>query len=132
MGAAKGRGRSYEPVAGDTLLMLGAFWVLDGVAERIIDLKRKGVRLGVLIHDIIPITHSEFCEKSLTDVFKSYFFSVISISDFVLTISDHSGRAVCNFIAQNNLPDTPVRTLRSAHKTWETPARSLPVSAEVA
>ena len=131
MRSAKGLGRSYEPVEGDTLLMLGAFWVLEGVAERIIDLKRKGVRLGVLIHDIIPITHSEFCEKSLTDVFKSYFFSVISIADFVLTVSDHSGRAVRNFITQNNLPDTPVRTLRSAHKTWEAAAKTIPVSAEV-
>ena len=119
MRSAKGLGRSYEPVEGDTLLMLGAFWVLEGVTERIIDLKRKGVHLGVLIHDIIPITHPEFCEKALTDEFKSYFFSVISISDFVLTISDHSGQAVRKFIEQNNLPDTPVRTLRSAHKTWE-------------
>ncbi len=112
MRSARGLGRSYEPVEGDTLLMLGAFWVLEGVTERIIDLKRKGIRLGVLIHDIIPITHPEFCEKALTDEFKSYFFSVISISDFVLTISDHSGQAVRKFIEQNNLPDTPVRTLK--------------------
>jgi len=131
MRSAKGLGRSYEPVEGDTLLMLGAFWVLESVTERIIDLKRKGIHLGVLIHDIIPITHPEFCEKALTDEFKSYFFSVISISDFVLTISDHSGQAVRNFIKQNNLPDTPVRTLRSAHKTWEAPATGVPVSVEV-
>ena len=131
MRSARGLGRAYAPVQGDTLLMLGAFWVLEGVAERIIALKRKGVNLGVLIHDIIPITHPEFCERSLTDEFRSYFFSVISIADFVLTVSDHSGRAVQSFITQHDLPETPIRTLRSAHKTWEGSEERLAVSAEV-
>ncbi len=132
MRSAKGLGRAYTPLQGDTLLMLGAFWVLEGAAERIIALKRKGVNLGVLIHDIIPITHPEFCERSLTDEFRSYFFSVISVADFVLTVSDHSGRAVQNFIAQHDLPETPIRTLRSAHKTWEEPGERLALSTEVA
>ena len=64
----------YRPVPGDCLLILGAFWVLNNIAERIIALRRKGVSVGTLIHDIIPITHPEFCEKSLTDAFRSYFF----------------------------------------------------------
>ena len=132
MRSARELAHTYDPIKGDTLLMLGAFWVLEGVAERIVALKKMGVNLGVLIHDIIPITHPEFCEKSLTDEFKSYFDSVISISDFVLTISDHSGRAVRRFIAQNNLPDTPVRTIRSAHKTWDAPEDGGALAADVA
>ena len=60
-------GRSYEPLAGDSLLILGAFWVSENISERIIELGRKGVRVGTLIHDIIPITHPEFCVRSLTE-----------------------------------------------------------------
>lgn len=114
--------RTYEPVAKDTLLILGAFWVLENIAERIIALRRKGVFVGTLIHDIIPITHPEFCEKSLTDAFKSYFFSVLSVVDFILTVSDYSGRCVQDFMTRNAIPKAPIRTLGSAHWTLDAPA----------
>ena len=52
---ATSRGRLYEPIAGDSLLILGALWVLHNIAERIILLRRKGVRVGALIHDVIPL-----------------------------------------------------------------------------
>jgi glycosyltransferase involved in cell wall biosynthesis len=123
MNSATSRARLYDPVAGDTLLILGAFWVLQNIAERIISLKRQGVRVGTLIHDIIPITHPEFCEKSLTDEFRAYFFSVLSVADFILTISDHSGRCVEDFIVKNGIARAPIRTLNPAHKTWEPPSQ---------
>lgn len=79
MRSATAHGRPYEPVAGDSLLILGAFWVLQNIGERIIHLRRKGVSVSTLIHDIIPITHPEFCDKSLTNAFRPDFFSVLSM-----------------------------------------------------
>jgi glycosyltransferase involved in cell wall biosynthesis len=113
------RGPLYRPVAGDILLILGAFWVLQNVAERIIALRRKGVRVGTLIHDIIPISHPEFCERDLTDAFRSYFYSVLSVVNFILTVSDYTGKRVREFMDEQGIPRAPILTLKSAHKTWE-------------
>jgi glycosyltransferase involved in cell wall biosynthesis len=113
------RGAYYQPISDDILLIMGAFWVLQNVAERIIALRRKGVRVGTLIHDIIPISHPEFCEKDLTDAFRSYFYSVLSVVNFILTVSDYSGRLVQEFMDEQGIPRAPILTLRSAHKTWD-------------
>jgi glycosyltransferase involved in cell wall biosynthesis len=125
-------GRTYEPVEGDTLLLVGAFWVLQNIVERIIALKRLGVRIGTFVHDLIPITHPEFCERPLTEVFKAYVFRVLSLTDFIITFSDHSGRQVHEFFAKNNLPQIPIETVRSAHKTWEASRRPGTISPAIA
>ena len=95
-------------------------------------LKRQGVRIGTFVHDLIPITHPEFCERPLTEVFKAYVFRVLSLTDFIVTFSDHSGRQVHEFFAKNNLPCIPVKTVRSAHKTWEPPRHGGAISPAVA
>lgn len=132
MHSAINLGRAYKPVAGDTLLLLGAFWVLDNIIERLILLKRKGVYVGTLIHDLIPITHPEFCEKPLIEAFKACVYRVLNLADFVLTQSDHSGRCVHDFITKNNIPPVPVHTLRSAHKTWDAPNHATTLSPAIA
>lgn len=132
MQSATRRGQLWKSTAGDSLLILGAFWVLQNIAERIIALRRKGVRVGTLIHDIIPITHPEFCEKSLTHAFRAFLFSVLSVADFIFTVSDHSGRCVEEFLVTNKIPHAPIRTLRPAHKTWDASANTVPLSPAIA
>jgi len=131
MRSATQSARRYRPIAQDTVLILGAFWVLEDVAERVIALRRSGAIIGTLIHDIIPITHPEFCVKSLTEAFTSSFFSVLSVIDFILTVSDYSGRRVCEFMARNGIVQVPVRTLKSAHCSLATAADSDAVSSEI-
>jgi hypothetical protein len=53
---------------------------------------------------------------------------MLSLTDFVLTLSDHSGRNVRNFISKNHIPSVPIRTLRSAHKSWDAPNRTAALS----
>ncbi len=124
MRSATSLGRKYEPLAGDTLLILGAFWVSDNIEERVIELCRDGVRVGTLIHDIIPLTHPEFCVKSLTNSFKDSFSTVLRVASFILTVSEYTGRCLREFVVQNNLPQTPIYMLKSAHKTWKLPPAS--------
>lgn len=114
-------GARYAPTLGDTLLMLGAFWVSENIAERVVELGRRGVRLGTLIHDIIPITHPEFCVKDLTDSFRESFSAVLRVASFVLSVSEHTARCLGDFIAENRIPPVPIYTFKSAHQTWEPP-----------
>jgi glycosyltransferase involved in cell wall biosynthesis len=132
MRPATSLGRPYEPVAGDSLLLLGAFWVLPNIVERIILLKRKGVHVGTLIHDLIPITHPEFCEKSLTEAFKAYVFRVLSLVDFITAQSEYSERCVKDFMTKNHISGVPIRTIKSAHKTWNAPIRPTALSPGIA
>ena len=109
----------FTVISGDVLVVLGAFWVMENAIERFIALKKRGVRLVVLIHDLIPITHPEFCEASLTDIFTSFCSHILQISDVVLSVSDHSGRVVADYLKSKNIAVPVIKTLRSAHMTWQ-------------
>ena len=107
----------YEPQPGDVFLLLGAFWVMENVFAQIAELKRSGVFVVILIHDIIPITHPEFCDKALTDSFNLFFSSVIITADLVMTVSDYTGETVRRLLRERNI-SVPLATLREAHRTW--------------
>ncbi|HWF01158.1 MAG TPA: tetratricopeptide repeat protein [Caulobacteraceae bacterium] len=115
---AQRQGSVFMPQPGDVLIVLGAFWVIENAVERFVSMKRAGVRLVVLVHDIIPITHPEFCEASLTDTFNSFCLHVLQIADLVLTVSDHTGEEVRAFLERKHVKAPPVVTLRSAHRSW--------------
>jgi glycosyltransferase involved in cell wall biosynthesis len=117
----EGWGSVFPLKSGDTLVVLGAFWVIENAVERFVRVKQLGARLVVLIHDIIPITHPEYCERSLTDAFVMFCVHVLQIADVVLTVSDHAGRQVRAFLTSKKLKPPPIHTLRSAHKTLRQP-----------
>lgn len=115
---ATSEGRLYRPRRGDTVLMLGAFWVMENVVENIIHLKKFGVKIGIMIHDLIPITHPEFCETDLTASFTLYMNSVFDVVDFILCISEHTRSAVKQQLVARNIA-APTYVLKNAHLSWE-------------
>ncbi|WP_284948087.1 glycosyltransferase family 4 protein [Acidisoma cladoniae] len=104
-----------SPQAGQCYLVLGAFWGSGGVAGRYLHLKKVGVLLGVYIYDLIPITHSEYCDARLSHEFAMSFGDGMAIFDFVLTISDYTAREVIRYREKFNLPAMPVITVPLAH-----------------
>lgn len=121
---ASSEGLRYIPVEGDLLLVLGAFWVLPNIIEQIVSLKGKGVRVGVMVHDIIPITHPEFCEKELTDTFNLYVRSVFKIVDIIISISKHTQSEVEKLLDKEKIRRPVMFVLPNAHTSW-TPQKSL-------
>jgi glycosyltransferase involved in cell wall biosynthesis len=118
MAEAQKEATLFIPETGDVLVVMGAFWVIENAVERFVGLKRLGVRLVILIHDIIPITHPEYCEASLTDTFNSFCLHVLQIADLVLTVSDHTGAEVKRYLAGRDVRAPLIKTLRSAHQSW--------------
>lgn len=116
---AASEGLPYAPVKNDLLLILGAFWVLPNVIEQSIALKNKGVRIGVMIHDLIPITHPEFCEKDLTDTFNLYIRSVLKITDLIISISEHTQSEVRSILQKEKIRFPEMFVLKNAHTSWE-------------
>ncbi|MTI44445.1 glycosyltransferase involved in cell wall biosynthesis [Roseibium hamelinense] len=113
----------YRPVAGDTVFVAGAFWMLPDAHGIYAGLKQRGVHIGVYIYDIIPITHPEFCAPALVANFTRCLFHFLTLADFIFTISDYSGEELVR-VFQDRVPQlAPVSTARLAHEMPAAPDR---------
>ena len=113
--------RPVTPSAGQCYVILGAFWAYGGVAARYADLKRAGVKTGVFLYDLIPVTHPEFCDAALSHDFTRSMGDGLTIFDFILTISENTAHEVRKFRNRYNLPATPVEAVPLAHVLLDHP-----------
>lgn len=72
---------------GDVLILLDASWHLklwDAVAEA----RKAGVRVVAVVHDLIPLTHPQFCGQGHIRMFDAWFRNVCEHSDALFGVSD--------------------------------------------
>jgi glycosyltransferase involved in cell wall biosynthesis len=103
------------PVAGDTLLIPGAFWIYQRY-DLLNSLRGRGVRVTVFIHDLIQVTHPEFVEPAATTVFRRSLADVVCVSSYLMTNSKFVADEVKYYLKQRMnfaLPVTPI-TLATA------------------
>jgi len=67
--------------AGDTLFIPGAFWADLDIMEFYRRLTAKGVKLVVLLHDVLPLTHQQFMVKHS----ERFFGPILTLPIHVLT-----------------------------------------------
>jgi glycosyltransferase involved in cell wall biosynthesis len=116
-GGAKKRpvGAGFETMAqpGDTLLVLGAPWN----RERYSDIARfvrdeRRMRFGVLVHDLVPIRHPEWCHRGQPRAFREWYSDVLPFCDVVFANSAHTAQDVEAFARESGMVlNRPVRTL---------------------
>lgn len=119
-------GTRVAPLKGQCYVILGAFWGYGGVAARYADLKRSGVKTGVYLYDLIPVTHPEFCDAALSHDFTMLIGDGLAIFDFILTISQNTAREVRKFQQRHGLRATPVEAVPPAHILVERPHETKP------
>ncbi|WP_298158114.1 glycosyltransferase family 1 protein [Brevundimonas sp.] len=107
--------RPFAPPPGSTIILLGSFWSNDNTVDRYIEIKRSGVRIGVYIYDLIPITHPQFCDAYLCRTFSAALLDLCLLADFYLTISAHTNRELGRFLAAEGARPVPIRTVPLAH-----------------
>ena len=83
-------GPGFEALAqpGDTLAILGSPWFradYDRLAHGLRD--RLGLRLALLVHDLIPIRHPEWCRPGIVEAFIPWMARVLPECDVVLANS---------------------------------------------
>jgi glycosyltransferase involved in cell wall biosynthesis len=103
------------PKADEIFFVPGAFWVSSSTMRCCWNAKAQGARIGVLCHDLIPLTRPEFCEESLVDVFTAAVDSIFHVVDFVVAVSDYVRRDVERHLRDIRL-SVPVTTLLEAHE----------------
>lgn len=74
---------------GDMVLLLDSSWVYP-IWPAVLHAKKKGAVIGLVVYDIIPITHPHFMTLFLKKRFKQWFDKAITHSDFFIAISKTS------------------------------------------
>jgi glycosyltransferase involved in cell wall biosynthesis len=86
----RGAERAFEArvAPGDTVVCLGLPWGSPTYGDWMAAAKRRyGIRFALLIHDVIPFTHEELCQKHFREGFQRWFRNVISVCDIVFVSS---------------------------------------------
>jgi len=93
------RAEPLEVQAGDVMVLLDSSWHSDcfDVVER---LKRQGVSVVAVIYDLIPITHPQFCDEPLVEVFKHWFGWITKLADGFVFISQSIEQDARHYIEQ--------------------------------
>jgi alpha-1,2-rhamnosyltransferase len=94
---SKGHSKKSEIFSGSTLQFTNqdliftadSFWNNPILANLLCKLARDGISLHVFVHDVLPLDHPEFFEKSSVRVFKKYFVQVIRKATQIYTSSNH-------------------------------------------
>jgi glycosyltransferase involved in cell wall biosynthesis len=98
--------------AGDILVCLGTSWENPRYAGLLRHARERGVRIAVLIHDIIPVACPGFVDAALHRRFAPWLEGVLRNSALVLTNSEHSRDALLDHAARQQLAVPPAKVLR--------------------
>ena len=88
---------------GDTLLVLGSPWFRDYalVARHVRDVWR--MRFGVLVHDLVPVRHPEWCHEGIVRTAGPWYAAVLPYCDVVLANSAHTAADVEAFARERGI-----------------------------
>ena len=118
---AKGSGPSHSAqtggaaniARGDTVLALGAPWSHPNYMALIAAQRtRNGARFALLVHDIVPLRHPEWCDQGTVRLFRSFFDGTLPLCDQVFADSRATAADVTAYAREQsiNLP-APVISL---------------------
>jgi glycosyltransferase involved in cell wall biosynthesis len=86
--ARRSHGTFINPESGSWVLVLGAPWIAPGMADAVRLLKeRDGVRIALLIHDLLPTTSQRWFADAQGQAAKRDIETLISIADTICTVS---------------------------------------------
>jgi len=104
-----GLGRRVAFQSGDVLFM-PAYWH-DTQPGLYLQLKRKGLVLCPLVHDILPITHPEFYESPWKERFARWVPELLSLSDHIYYVSEATREAMAAVNASRYHRELPAGTV---------------------
>jgi glycosyltransferase involved in cell wall biosynthesis len=94
---------------GDLLLALGAPWSHPDYAGLIrAQRKQRGLRFVLLVYDLIPARHPEWCDRGLVRLFRAWCDSALPLCDAIFAISRATAADVMAYAAERGLALPPV------------------------
>jgi len=114
--AALDRARPTDLATARNFVILGAFWFWTGAASALARLRAAGLRIGVLVYDLIPETHPEYTSEGTVRAFRQGLSEGARLWDFALTISEYTARELRRALARLDAPAIPIRPVPLAHR----------------
>jgi glycosyltransferase involved in cell wall biosynthesis len=99
---------------GDILLCAGAGWENPCYGEFVSGVRQeRGVRFGVIVYDLIPLTHPQWVDRGHCEAFRDWLVGVLTNADIVLTISKYSRSVLTNYAEKEGMivPHTEILPL---------------------
>ncbi len=93
------------------LILIDSFWGGASTLRAARRARNAGARVMLVIYDLIPMTHPQFCDARLVSKFEPLMTEAIDLSQGVLAISDFCATSV----RQAFSPAVPVRSFRLGH-----------------
>jgi hypothetical protein len=87
----------------DVYVTFDAFWNSENDLSRIVYAKQKGAKVIILVHDVLPITHPQFFEKSNIKNFNQNFTKGVEQADLIFFTSKHVLQSFKNCFPTLNL-----------------------------
>jgi alpha-1,2-rhamnosyltransferase len=88
------------PGKGDVLVLLDSSWMYP-IWPAVIKAKNNGATIGLVVYDIIPLTHPECFPLAIVKRFNSWFKEAIEHVDFFICISQTVQNQVQAYLKQN-------------------------------
>ncbi|QHM92237.1 glycosyltransferase family 4 protein [Acetobacter pasteurianus] len=99
------QGQAFSPQKGDILLSLGASWS-HAMYQKLLRQCRQqyGMRIGVLVHDLVPLLWPEWCQPGLPAVFRRWYQQVVPECDVIFANSESTQKDVLTYAQQSGKP----------------------------
>ena len=97
--------------AGDVLVCLGTSWENPRYIDLLARARERGVRIAILIYDVIPVANPQWVEIALQRRFGRWLDGVLANADLLLTISEHSRATLLRLAAERRIAMPPVHVL---------------------
>ena len=117
----RNRHRLFPPIEvaeGDIILLLDSSWHLD-IWPEVKRFKASGAKVLTVVYDLIPLTHSQFCDDTLVWFFEKWSNEAFKHSDGFCAISQSVEADVCHAVGDASrfyahfLLGSEIKTMRS-------------------
>ena len=113
---AMDRARPAHLPSARLFFIMGAFWFWAGVPSALARLRAAGLRIGVLVYDLIPLSHPEHASEGTVAAFRQGLEEGAGLWDFALTISEFTAAELGRRLAAMDAPAIPIRPMPLAHR----------------
>lgn len=101
---ASAEAKEIHIAQGDILLLLDSTWYME-IWPSVARAKQNGALIYSVIYDLIPITHPQFCDSFLAEVFKDWFLTSLKYIDGYIAISNTVKKDLICFLEKKFGPE---------------------------
>ncbi|MFT8769605.1 MAG: glycosyltransferase family 1 protein [Gluconobacter cerinus] len=89
---------------GDVFLTLGAPWHHANYVQSIRWMRDElRMSFGMLMHDLVPVRHPEWCDRGIIITFKAWHSAILPLADMIFANSDSTARDVQSYLAEQDV-----------------------------